>query len=270
MRVLLKIMGKRLLEAVAKEIAKSESAFPRQFGTSSSIQWHIEALTGPFHSGLLENNAERSAVVLVEAHDISTIEQLWSVQSREYFANAEADRSDDLLAPVILVFNQILPLSAFIELPAVIFDWVNGLDAMQDLARRVYASLKRQKHLFMRADSSHLVLAAESRRLCYAGDAILLTPSEVSIAELFLARLGSVIPMEEIQLLFKLAGRSTEGSNVRVTMFQLRFKVEALTHCQFTLTSAYAEGYVLRHSKSNDTSTMPHAEPALQVTSAGG
>jgi hypothetical protein len=76
--------------------------------------------------------------------------------------------------------------------------------------------------------------------------------------------------MEEIQLLFKLAGRSTEGSNVRVTMFQLRFKVEALTHCQFTLTSAYAEGYVLRHSKSHDTSPMPHAEPALQVSSAGG
>jgi hypothetical protein len=32
-------------------------------------------------------------------------------------------------------------------------------------------------------------------------------------------------------------------------MFQLRFKIEAVTRCQFTLTSAYGEGYVLRHAR---------------------
>ena len=79
-----------------------------------------------------------------------------------------------------------------------------------------------------------------------------LTPSEVAVAELFLSRFGSVIPLEEIQLLFKLAGRSIEGSNLRVTMFQLRFKIEALTRCRYTLTSAYGTGYVLKHGKAGE------------------
>jgi hypothetical protein len=63
---------------------------------------------------------------------------------------------------------------------------------------------------------------------------------------------GSVIMFEDIVLIFKLLGKSTEGSNIRVTMFQLRFKIEAITHCQITLMSIYKEGYALRHSKNYD------------------
>ena len=69
------------------------------------------------------------------------------------------------------------------------------------------------------------------------------------MAELFLHHFGSVIPLEDILLLFRLSCRSTEGSNIRVTMFQLRFKIEAVSRFQFTLTSAYGEGYVLRHAR---------------------
>ena len=76
---------------------------------------------------------------------------------------------------------------------------------------------------------------------------------ELAIAELFLHHFGSVILLEDIILMFKLSGRSTENSNIRVTMFQLRFKIEAITRCQFTLVSVYKEGYSLRNSRNYDT-----------------
>ena len=97
-----------------------------------------------------------------------------------------------------------------------------------------------------------LTLLPESRLLCYSGNTTLLTAAEVAVAELFLHYFGSVISIEDIHLLFKIAGRSIEGSNIRVTMFQLRFKIEAVTRCQFTLINAYNTGYVLRHTHGND------------------
>ena len=253
MKVCLKVMGERLLARVAAEVARADSAFPSQLAIHVPLHWQIEALRSPLTRAGLENTPPHVAVALIEAHHAQVIEELWSMSSRDYHAIALERRHDEQLAPVIVVFERELPTSRLLALPAIVTDWVNGLDAMHDLARRVYAILKRQPRIASRLDSSRLSLAVDSRMLCHGDDSILLTPSEVAVAELFLSRFGSVIPLEELQLLFKLAGRSTEGSNVRVTMFQLRFKIEALTHCRYTLTSAYGLGYVLKHGKAGDT-----------------
>ncbi|MGV3655037.1 MAG: hypothetical protein ACO1N5_12570, partial [Noviherbaspirillum sp.] len=45
---------------------------------------------------------------------------------------------------------------------------------------------------------------------------------------------------------FKSSGKSTEGSNIRVTVFQLRLKLEMLTRSQFTIVSVYKRGYCLK------------------------
>jgi hypothetical protein len=79
-----------------------------------------------------------------------------------------------------------------------------------------------------------------------------------------------VIPLDELQLLFKLAGRSTEGSNVRVTMFQLRFKSKALKRCRYTLTSAYGLGYVLKHGKAGEPGTDARGWIARQAGTWNG
>jgi DNA-binding winged helix-turn-helix (wHTH) protein len=52
--------------------------------------------------------------------------------------------------------------------------------------------------------------------------------------------------MKELILLFKSTGKSTEGSNIRVTIFQLRLKLEMLTRSRYTLASVYRQGYCLR------------------------
>ncbi len=253
MKVFLRVMGDALLARLAAEIARPDSAFPRQYGAKVLLQWQLERIEQPFTTALLENTPARTSVVLIQALDAAIVERLWSITSREYYAICRSNRYDYQPAPVILVFDRELPTSHLVDMPLVVTDWITGMDAMQDLARRVFAALRRQKHVVAELGGLPLTLSAESRQLCYDKDAITLTPSEVSVAEMFISRFGSVIPLQEIQLLFKLAGRSTEGSNVRVTMFQLRLKLEALTRCHYTLTSAYGQGYVLRHGKGSDT-----------------
>ncbi len=252
MKVCLKVMGERLLARVAAEVARPDAAFPRQLAIHVPLHWQIEALPPHLTRASLENTQPHAAVTLIEARHAQIIEELWSIGSRDYHAIALEQRNDEQLAPVVVVIERELPTSRLLEMPAIVTDWVNGLDAMHELARRVCAILKRQPRIASRLDNSRLSLVVESRMLCHGDDSILLTPSEVAVAELFLSRFGSVVPMEELQLLFRLAGRSTDGSNVRVTMFQLRFKIEALTHCRYTLTSAYGLGYVLKHGKAGD------------------
>jgi DNA-binding response OmpR family regulator len=113
----------------------------------------------------------------------------------------------------------------------------------------VISSLRRQQRLQHELGTGQLSLNLESRKLMYAGDVVQLSPAEVPLAELFMSHVGSVIPIDEIHLMFQLTGRSLSGSNIRVTIFQLRFKIELLTRHQFTLACAYGEGYALRPGK---------------------
>ncbi len=252
MKICLKVKGDQLLTRVAAEIARADSAFPRQYAPNVPLHWEVEAMTDKLALSALKSAGTHPALVLIEAMDARVIDELWSLSSRDYHAMARRHRDPEQLMPVILVLEHELPTTRLLAVPAIVSDWVNGMDAMHDLARRAIAALKRQSRLGFGLDHARLSLQVESRLLCHGSDAILLTPSEVAVAELFLAHFGSVIPLDELQLLFKLAGRSIEGSNLRVTMFQLRFKIEALTRCRYTLTSAYGLGYVLRHGKAGE------------------
>ena len=92
-------------------------------------------------------------------------------------------------------------------------------------------------------------MISDTRTLCFGKRKIDLTPTELVIAEMFLRNFGSVISLEDIALLFKITGRSQDGRNIRVTMFQLRFKIETLTSNEFSLINIYKEGYALRQRK---------------------
>lgn len=253
MNIYLRVMGDRLFERVTKEVAAANSAFPRQLHTGKPLRWRLERIEEPFGTHYLDNTPEHVSVVLIEAADASIIDELWSIGSREYLAVCECSEHDFPPAPVILVFDKEFPTSDWIETPIVVSDWVSGRFAMHDLARRVIASLRRQKHLQSELGGGILTLNADTRMLAYNNNSIQLAVSEIPLAELFLAHIGSVIPLEEILLMMKLAGRSISGSNVRVTIFQLRYKLELLTRNHFVLACAYGEGYALRHARGNDT-----------------
>ncbi len=267
MKIFLRVMGQKLLERLVAELAALDSAFPRQIRPDRLLCWQIECIAPPFCAAYLDNSPARVSVVLIEAGQTTIIEQLWTLAGRNDAALCSSNVHDCPPAPVILVFDREHPTSELVEMPVLVTDWVSGETAMHDLARRVIASLRRQKHLHEHLGGGMLTLNSETRRLRFNDtDSILLSAAEVPLAELLLTHIGSVVPMEEINLLFRLAGRSTSGSNIRVTIFQLRFKIELLTHNYFSVTCAYGEGYALRTARSKEgRSPWPQFEARQQM-----
>lgn len=247
-RVFLRIMGQTLFEHITRELAALNSAFPRTHWQGKPISWQLEKIQPPFIAEHLRHTSQGLTVVLLDADDSSIIDHLWIISNREFMGMTAAQNHLNAPAPLIMFLPEDLPTTELLEMPPVVSDWVTA-PSMHETVRRIFSSLNRFHRFHAEVTGGKLTLVAESRMLCFSNESIQLTPSEVAVAELFLYHFGSVIPLEDILLLFKLSGRSTEGSNIRVTMFQLRFKIEAVSRCQFTLISAYGEGYVLRHAR---------------------
>lgn len=252
MRIILKVMGDSLYGKLAKEMASLNTAFPRRYKQGKAIDWQLVLLNHAPQAEDLANQPTGLVIVLVDAPDLNIIERLRALERQEFLYINNLPAYPYGIAPVIVLFQQNALKSEMLEFPDIVADWMIAPICMHDLARRMFASLRRKQMLQAELRFGALTLLPESRRLCYYSDSTRLTPSELAVAELFLHHFGSVILLEDIVLMFKLSGRSTEGSNIRVTMFQLRFKIEALTRCQFTLLSIYKEGYALRHTRNYD------------------
>ncbi len=249
MKIVLQILGDALFERVTKEVAARDSAFPRRLSQTRLLHWHIEKLSPPMQIDYLARPANQTSVVLIEVRHASDIEMLWEIGRRGYPILLDRRGPPAENSPLILLFEQPPAELGVMDIPLLADDWVCGKDAMHELARRVISSLRRQQRLQHELGTGQLSLNLESRKLMYAGDVVQLSPAEVPLAELFMSHVGSVIPIDEIHLMFQLTGRSLSGSNIRVTIFQLRFKIELLTRHQFTLACAYGEGYALRPGK---------------------
>lgn len=253
MRIILNIMGSDLYEKITKEMAVLHSPFPKRYKHGKVIDWQLRLMPEVLSMNDLTNHASDLNIILIDAHDVSMVERLRALERQEFlYVNAASDFPHGA-TPIIVVFQSDALIPKLLELPEVVTDWMIEPISMHDLVRRIFVSLRRKKLLQTELRFGKLTLLPESRKLCFSGDAIQLMPSELAIAELFLHHFGSVILLEDIILMFKLSGRSTENSNIRVTMFQLRFKIEAITRCQFTLVSVYKEGYSLRNSRNYDT-----------------
>jgi DNA-binding response OmpR family regulator len=150
------------------------------------------------------------------------------------------------MSPIVLIFRSHSVLAEAPDFPDFVADWICTPFLVSDLARRVVAALRRKNILKTKLHFGSLTLVPDLRVLSYQAKAIHLTPSEFALAELFLNQMGTVIPIMDLVMLFKSTGKSTEGSNIRVTIFQLRLKLEMLTKSHYTLASVYKQGYVLR------------------------
>ncbi|MEY3721436.1 MAG: hypothetical protein RL618_1955 [Pseudomonadota bacterium] len=252
MKILLKVMGASLYQRVTRALASSNSPFPRSSTQGKLIHWQLVELLPPFDSSCLDNASEELSFVLMEVDDLVIIENLRTMEQRESLHVRSMYSLEHELAPLILVLKHDIQNSDLLDMPEIVSDWMIEPVSINDLVRRMFTGMKRRHRLRSELGYGILTLLPESRMLCYGGNSTQLTVSEVSVAELFLNHFGTVIPIEDIHLLFKIAGRSTEGSNIRVTMFQLRFKIEAVSRCQFTLTNTYNAGYVLRHVHTPD------------------
>lgn len=185
-------------------------------------------------------------VLLVEARDLSVIEAIQAMERKELAFLNHSGSSVPHLAPLIAVFDSPAVLAEVRELPELISDWTFLPLNPNELARRIHSTLKRKNILKTKLRYGVLFVVPETRTLVFFGKTMQLTRSESALAELFLSQMGTVIPLGDLVLLFRSAGKSTTGSNIRVTVFQLRLKLEMLTKGQYTVMSVYKQGYCLK------------------------
>jgi DNA-binding winged helix-turn-helix (wHTH) protein len=191
-------------------------------------------------------HADKVRVILVEVQNLGVIEAIQAMERKELAFLSYSGTNLPRLAPLIAVFESPTVLAEVRELPELISDWIFFPLDPNELARRIHATLKRKNIIKTKLRYGVLSVVAESRTLVFFGNSMQLTRSEFALADLFLSQMGTVIPLADLALLFRSTGKSTTGSNIRVTVFQLRLKLEMLTKGQYTITSVYKQGYCLK------------------------
>jgi DNA-binding winged helix-turn-helix (wHTH) protein len=245
-RITLKVIGNELFSSLSKEVEAFKSAFPKISQQNEAIDWHVVHLSGSLKPENLLSYPDHPSVLLIDAQDPDLVEKIQVMEKRDMVFVKDPPFLPIVLSPVILLFRSHAMLADTPDFPDFVADWICMPFAIPDLVRRIVSALKRKNILKTKLRFGSLTLLPESRVISYQGRTIHLTPSEFALAELFLNQMGTVIPIKDLVLLFKSTGKSTEGSNIRVTIFQLRLKLEMLTKSHFTLASVYKQGYCLK------------------------
>jgi DNA-binding winged helix-turn-helix (wHTH) protein len=246
MKINLKIIGENLYLALSQDAIKVDSAFPALFKQKEIIEWQFTNLSENLKPEDLLNDPGCPSVFLVDAEDMTPIEKIHVMEKKDLLSVTSPPEMPIVLSPVIVIFRSNAALVDIVDFPDIISDWMFAPVMIPDLVRRIFSSLRRKNILKTELRFGPLTLMPESRVISYGGSTMHLAPSEFALAELFLSQMGTVIPMSDLVLLFKLTGKSTEGSNIRVTIFQLRLKLATLTQAQFSLTNVYRRGYCLK------------------------
>lgn len=251
MNIDLKVMGDQLYASLIKELPALNITYADPLESTDAIVWAPNLLSQSLRIDNLLCYPDKPSALIIDTEDPALIDRLQIMEKRELGFMKDPPFVPIVLAPLILVFRTPSSFADMAEFPDFVSDWVCAPFSFSDLLRRVVVSLKRKNILKTRLRFGPLTLVPETRTACYEGRTIHLTPSEFSLAELFMNQMGSVIPMKDLVMLFKSTGKSTEGSNIRVTIFQLRLKLEMLTQSAMTLASVYKQGYCLKQKLRN-------------------
>ncbi|MDB5798877.1 MAG: hypothetical protein JWP36_2779 [Paucimonas sp.] len=246
MEITIKIMGASLFSAIQASKAALDATFLKLSRHADVIQIVLEQLEEPLKAADLIADPDRPVVVLAHTDNAFFLDHLQLLEKRDVLLSSNAE-ANSLVSPVIMVFGAGSPMNDLREFPELVSDWFFMPVAAPELARRVLYALRRKSILKSRLCYGPMTLIPDSRTITFMGRSAGLTRSEFALAELFLSQLGSVIPTADLISLFKATGKSTEGSNIRVTIFQLRLKLEMLTKSQYTLVSVYKQGYCMKH-----------------------
>lgn len=248
MEINLKIVGDNLFNLLSKDQEALNDALWKITQRSERVVvnfFHASEL----HADDLLINVEFPSMLIIEARDSAQIEKI-----QDFGKLKNAPLISAQFVPIIAAFHSDASLGGMIDLPDLISDWLFIPVAVPELARRILGVLREKKLLRTKLQFGFLTLLPNLRTVSYFGKTMHLTESEFALAELFFSQSG-IVPTSDLTHLFKSNGKSAENNNIRVTIFQLRLKLEMLTKSQFTLASVYKQGYCLKQKVKHTSSS---------------
>lgn len=247
MEVNIRIIGDDLYASLIKQKDQLNATFRKMLRHRETVEVQLEHLPGGLRPEYLILYPDAPSFLIISADNASILEQIQVMERRELMGIESPPCIPLVLCPVMLVFPSQSHLADVREFPEFISDWIAAPVQVTELARRMISALKRKNILKSVLHFGEVTLEPETRIISFQDKTLRLTRSEFALAEMFLTQMGAVIPLTDLIRLFKATGKSTEGSNIRVTIFQLRLKLEMLTRTTFTLCSVYRQGYCLKH-----------------------
>ncbi|TFW08310.1 response regulator transcription factor [Oxalobacteraceae bacterium OM1] len=248
MDVTLKIIGtKALFDTITREMQARDSVAGRFFRV------HGITCKPTFSSADIGPEdflcfADLPTIVVLEAQDMGFLNRIAAMKHCISRLMRENPGVPMIMAPVVTVFHEQVLTEAYYDTPDFISDWTFAHASAEELTHRILAALRRFRIKKMHLQKGAVTLIPETRSVTYADDTVRLSPSEFALAELFFSKMGTVISLSELVAFFKATGKSTEANNIRVTIYQLRLKLEALTSSQIKLTTVYRKGYCLKQA----------------------
>ena len=267
MKITMKVIGKELFSVLSRRAEELTLVYPRFGSQMDHFEWDITELTSVRPEHLL-SFPDLPSVLLIDAQEPAYVEKIQLLEKKELTFIKNPPFLPIVMSPIVLIFRSPTALADAPDFPDFVADWICTPLVMSDLARRVLAALRRKNIIKTKLHFGCLTLVPDLRVLLFQSKAINLTPSEFALAELFLNQMGTVIPIKDLVSLFKSSGKSTEGSNIRVTIFQFRLKLEMLTKSQFTLASVYKQGYVLRPKNRSGQTNSPNVTDGFYASSS--
>ncbi|NEX63062.1 winged helix-turn-helix domain-containing protein [Noviherbaspirillum galbum] len=243
----LKIIGKQLFRRLFEESKKEDSAFPRKF-RRDELEWKLTYTTTDLTVSDLLCCEDVPSALLIEARNTAMISKIQTLEEELVSFLRRNSELSCTLAPVIFVFQSHESIGDTLDFPEFISDWVFWPVPVEDLSRRILSAFLRKRILKGLVRFGAVTLIPETRSIGYNDQSLRLTPTEYTLAEAFLRKMGTVIPFKDLVMLFQAAGKSTSPNNIRVAIFQLRSKLEALTRSRITLLNVYKQGYCLRQA----------------------
>lgn len=248
MRVNLKIFSDSLSRKVfdAESLAIQEVPF---FSNGEKIEWAIERKSTDLVAEDLMSFSDQPTALLLDGQVHKRLNQMQSLERQTHLITLDKQNAPLIQTPIIMILPSPSALADMPDFHEAISDWVYAPVALPEIARRVVFALKRHGFMKSRLNYGGLTIFPDTRQATYEDRSCQLTPSEFIMLELFLGKMGAVIPLRELIFIFKSHGKSAEPNNIRVAIFQLRLKLSILTNSQITLSSVHRQGYCLRQAK---------------------
>ncbi|HJV80561.1 winged helix-turn-helix domain-containing protein [Noviherbaspirillum sp.] len=241
MEVTLKVVNRDLFSFLSNAVC----SLPRSF-KCVSIKWKIELVESELRPADFVAFSDSPSTFLVCASDAATIHSIRTMQNEIHALKSKNLGLPLVLAPVICAVQENAGGNRIDDLPDFMSDWIYAPINIQELGRRIISCLVRQKLMTAHLRAGMVTLMPDTRSISCGGKTLRLSPSEFMLADLFFNQFGTIISFDQLIQFFRSKGKSTEASNIRVAIYQLRLKLDMLTKSQISLTSVYKKGYCLR------------------------
>lgn len=242
MEMTLKVVNRNLYSFLSGAVP----SLPRSF-KCVSIKWKIALVDNELRPADFVGFPDSPSTFLVEASDVATIHSIRLMQNDIHALKRKNPGLPLVLAPLICAVDEEAGGNRVDDLPDFISDWIFAPINVQELGRRIVSCLTRQRLMMAHVRAGLVTLMPDTRSISCGGKTLRLSPSEFMLADLFFNQFGTIISFDQLSLFFKSKGKSTEASNIRVAIYQLRLKLDMLTKSQISLTSVYKKGYCLRN-----------------------